>query len=1028
MFAWGENSVSCCLGLGKEIASPTELSGKLASNNIKVLAAADNHCCILSGDGSVYSFGNTNNGSFGNNSPSTKITAFETLKIVDIFAGGQHMFAVTEDGRAYGWGVNMSGQLGWRDSTSGSVIVSVPKSIRPLQSKRVVQISCGQQHTLVLLNDGSIYSMGDNTFGQLGIGNSLPTTQPTEISSLRGLPITQVVASGWHSFCVTVSGRVFSWGRNDFGQLGLGDRENRKCPCLLKMLRSQAVKFVAAGDHHTAVLTEDGGVFTFGSSDKGQLGHDAISEFEVNPRKVFELMGSVVTQVACGKQHTIAFVPNSKQIFACGSGSLGQLGQGVMVDSLKVPTIVKGPWQIQSGGGGLPASLCDIKQVAASGNQSFAILCTNSEESSLDFRDIQTHRKIWSISARLCERISSIRGDGQVSTDIVAQLECIMSSQNCMNASFLATDHHKTSTKYSGLNLMKARLLLSKIMQCGNSRLLQKVEVYLGRNLLPALMSNPPDIEALRLYIVLPEFRLMHRPEYFNSLLFPFVDKLLRLSENPSKILDQWYRSLDPDFFVTPIKMCQICIIDTVRKGLPPDEVKKKVTLILNFMQKLNKINDACDTAVVDFRKFYIPELNDLIPLDSDYQQWARNPNNDFSFCRYPFVFNSKAKTILLQIDAKFQMTEAFIHARGQNMAAFFGLDGGFESPVIEVEIRRDNLVLDAIRNISSIKNLKRPFTVKFVGEDGQDAGGVRKEFFMLTLNEVLNPKYGMFRHYRDSDLLWFSDYELETDEMYHLIGTLCGLAVYNSTIIDINFPLALYKKLLGVQPTLSDLKELDPLFGSGLQQLIDYIEEDGDTIEETFELNFTATREVFGEITNVDLIENGANIPVTSENRSQYIHAYLDYVFNRSIKSQFECFSKGFLRVCGGEVMNLFRPEELMEMVVGNQNYNWEELEKKTTYKGEYYRNHQVIIWFWEVFHSMTADEKKQFVRFLTGSNKIPINGLEVIIQPLPFGDEYLPVAHTCFNVLDLPRYSSKAILEAKLKLAIISQGFYLA
>ncbi|XP_039273158.2 putative E3 ubiquitin-protein ligase HERC4 [Styela clava] len=1025
MFAWGENAVGKFYELGHELTRPERVP---ASNweNIKFLAVSNCQCCILLNDGSVHTFGNSDS--------STKVTALETFNIVDIFSGGDHVFAVSDRGQVYGWGENQHGQLGLEDSSSNNLLVKVPKSIKFLQSRRVVQISCGKFHSLMLLHDGTIYSMGDNEYGQLGIGSYSPSSQPYEIVSLRGLPIGQVAASGWHSFCVTVSGRVFCWGRNDCGQLGLGDRANRTSPCLLRMLRSQEVMFVAAGDFHSAVLTKDGGVFTFGSSSKGQLGHGTISEFEVNPRKVFELMGSVVTQVACGQLHTIAFVPDSGNVFACGSGIKGQLGIGDKLECVKVPTIVKGPWcdrnTSQNNAHQYPGvSLYNIKEIAANGNQSFVLMCSKQNESALDFREVLKHRRIWTLNSELCERVSQLGNDTQVPADIINQLECVMSSQGCLNASFLSSDHHQTSTKYPGINMMSARLLFAKITQCKNKRVLQKIESFISSKLLPLLPSNPPDIEALRLYLSLPELPLLHEPECYDSLLFPFVQQLLLLAENPSKILDQWYRSLDPVHFMTPISMCQKCIVATIRIGLPPDIVKPKVLLLLNFLSKLNKVNNICDIAIVNFQKFYIPELNDLIPLEADYQQWARNRGTDFSFCRYPFVFNSKAKTILLQLDARFQMHEAYLHARGQNMAAFLGLDSGYlEPPVIEIHVRRQRLVEDAIHNIRSIGNLKRPFTVKFEGEEGQDAGGVRKEFFMLILQEVLNPKYGMFRHYKDSNLIWFTDYEIETDETYLLIGTICGLAIYNSTIIDLNFPLALYKKLLGFQPTLADLSELEPMVGSGMQQLLNFMEEDGDTVEETFGLDFTVPRELFGEVTHVDLIENGSSVAVTAENRSHYVSAYMNYIFNDSIRSPFEWFSKGFHKVCGGEVMNLFRPEELMEMVVGNQNYNWEELQKKTQYKGEYYHNHQVIIWFWQVFHSLTNDEKKDFVRFLTGYNKIPINGLEIIIQPMPFGDDYLPVAHTCFNVLDLPRYSSKEALETKLRVAIKSQGFYLA
>ncbi|KFV45475.1 putative E3 ubiquitin-protein ligase HERC4, partial [Gavia stellata] len=85
-----------------------------------------------------------------------------------------------------------------------------------------------------------------------------------------------------------------------------------------------------------------GGVFTFGAGGYGQLGHNSTSH-EINPRKVFELMGSVVTQITCGRQHTTAFVPSSGRIYSFGLGGNGQLGTGT-TSNRKSPFTVKGNW------------------------------------------------------------------------------------------------------------------------------------------------------------------------------------------------------------------------------------------------------------------------------------------------------------------------------------------------------------------------------------------------------------------------------------------------------------------------------------------------------------------------------------------------------------------------------------------------------------------------------------------------------------------------------------------------------------
>ncbi|KAL5017996.1 hypothetical protein ScPMuIL_003718 [Solemya velum] len=162
---------------------------------------------------------------------------------------------------------------------------------------------------------------------------------------------------------------------------------------------------------------------------------------------------------------------------------------------------------------------------------------------------------------------------------------------------------------------------------------------------------------------------------------------------------------------------------------------------------------------------------------------------------------------------------------------------------------------------------------------------------------------------------------------------------------------------------------------------------------------------------------------------RKEYVNSYVDHIFNTSVEQQFKAFSEGFHNVCGGRILELFHPEELKALVVGNENYDFLELEKNTEYKGEYHRYHDTIKIFWDVFHEIPIEEKKKFLLYLTGCDRIPIAGMKsvkMMIQPVKVPEDYLPVAHTCFNLLDLPMYTSKTKLREKLLQAIDqTQGF---
>merc|ERR1712106_140688 len=234
----------------------------------------------------------------------------------------------------------------------------------------------------------------------------------------------------------------------------------------------------------------------------------------------------------------------------------------------------------------------------------------------------------------------------------------------------------------------------------------------------------------------------------------------------------------------------------------------------------------------------------------------------------------------------------------------------------------------------------------------------------MLLIKEILNPDYGMFKEYEETDQIWFNPMSFEDKGYYFLIGVLYGLAIYNFTILNVPFPLK----------------------------------------------------------------NGGEDISVTSDNKHEYVKLYIEYVLFQSCEAQFDAFKKGFLKVVSARVLQLFHPQELMALVVGNENYDWNLLEKLCEYKEGYSEEHEVIKHFWEVFRELSDENKNKFLLFLTGSDRIPIAGMssvKITIQ-MTKDTNFLPVAHTCFNLLDLPDYGTKEKLKFKLLQAIeCTKGF---
>jgi len=140
-------------------------------------------------------------------------------------------------------------------------------------------------------------------------------------------------------------------------------------------------------------------------------------------------------------------------------------------------------------------------------------------------------------------------------------------------------------------------------------------------------------------------------------------------------------------------------------------------------------------------------------------------------------------------------------------------------------------------------------------------------------------------------------------------------LAVYNITIIDLPFPLALYKKLLNKSKIdLDDMKSLSPSIYQSLRSLLNYKDDD---LESALCYTFEIEREIFGTRRRIELKPGGSNIMVNQKNKQEFIDLYIDYIFNKSCDKQFQAFANGFRRVINSKPLELFYPDELMSFVV---------------------------------------------------------------------------------------------------------------
>ncbi|XP_032511772.2 ubiquitin-protein ligase E3A isoform X1 [Danaus plexippus] len=443
------------------------------------------------------------------------------------------------------------------------------------------------------------------------------------------------------------------------------------------------------------------------------------------------------------------------------------------------------------------------------------------------------------------------------------------------------------------------------------------------------------------------------------------------------------------------------------------------------------------DVNVLDSRKPYLPfeefynePLSDNIEMDIDLANCKTEIGNGrkFSFLKYPFILTAATKSLGLYYENRIRM---YSERRVSLLHAVVG--AAPPMPFLRLKVRRSHIIDDALVELEMIAmeralDLKKQLVVEFEGEQGVDEGGVSKEFFQLVVEQIFNPDYGMFTHRQDSHTVWFNPTSFETEAQFTLIGIVLGLAIYNNIILAVNFPMVVYRKLMGKKGSFEDLADWNSTLYNGLKDMLDYTGSDLEEVYyQTFRICYT---DVFGNNIFHDLKENGDNIFVTQDNKQEFVDLYSDFLLNKSVESQFRAFRRGFVMVTDESQLGaLFRPEEVETLVCGSKNFDFNELEKSTEYDGGYTAESQIIKDFWSIVHGLTLEDKRKLLQFTTGSDRVPVGGLShlklVIARNGPDSDR-LPTAHTCFNVLLLPEYSTRHKLQDRLMKAIsYSKGF---
>ncbi|KAI1269591.1 hypothetical protein F5Y18DRAFT_104273 [Xylariaceae sp. FL1019] len=356
--------------------------------------------------------------------------------------------------------------------------------------------------------------------------------------------------------------------------------------------------------------------------------------------------------------------------------------------------------------------------------------------------------------------------------------------------------------------------------------------------------------------------------------------------------------------------------------------------------------------------------------------------------------------------------------------------------PTLQLSVRRDHVFHDSFKSLYFKSGDEMKFgklNIRFHGEEGVDAGGVTREWFQVLARQMFDANYALFVPV-SSDRTTFHPNKLSGINDEHLmffkfIGRVIGKALYEGRLLECYFSRAVYKRILGKPVSVKDMESFDPEYYKSLSWMLD--NDITDIITETFSVE----DDEFGVTKIEDLCENGRSIPVTEENKHDYVRLVVEHKLLSSVKEQMEHFLKGFHEIIPADLISIFNEQELELLISGLPDIDIDDWKSNTEYHN-YTPSSPQIQWFWRALRSYDKEEVAKLLQFVTGTSKVPLNGFKELegmngVNRFNIHRDYgnkdrLPSSHTCFNQLDLPEYESYEALRAQLLKAITTGGDY--
>ncbi|KAH3745389.1 regulator of chromosome condensation RCC1 [Pelomyxa schiedti] len=328
IYGWGKNDFGQ-LGLGEQqlphLSTPQEIV-LLHGMNVTTIACGANHTMALLDTGDVYSWGDNCQGQLGlndftNRRDPNELTLFHGKKTVAIACGWVHTVSVLESGAVFSWGHNKFGQLGVNCLPPSS---GAPQEIVCLRDRGVSIVACGAHYTMAVLETGDVFCWGANESGQLGLGDSCHRYTPQQLTHLNGKKTCAITCGNYHTIAMLESGEVYGWGSNNNCQLGMGEKPGTNFPEEMPFLSKKQASLISCGGWHTVALLKSGSMIGWGRNNYGQLGMSASGGRDKcmphtiphpqNTDNQGDSKHTKICKIACGLFNTIALMETGEVI------------------------------------------------------------------------------------------------------------------------------------------------------------------------------------------------------------------------------------------------------------------------------------------------------------------------------------------------------------------------------------------------------------------------------------------------------------------------------------------------------------------------------------------------------------------------------------------------------------------------------------------------------------------------------------------------------------------------------------------